>query len=394
MLNEFSRRLVRLRLRRRSWFEVSKATPSRKVISVVGARPNFMKIAPLDKAFRKYPSISHRIVHTGQHYDANMSKVFFDDLELPHPSVYLRIGSGTHAVQTARIMIKFEKVILAEKPDLVIVVGDVNSTVACSLVCSKLLIPVAHIEAGLRSFDRTMPEEINRIVTDALSNYLFVSEPSGMRNLKNEGISESKMFFVGNVMIDSLVRFRAKARKSRIKETLGVADTRYTLVTLHRPSNVDVQENLTNLVTTLIEISRNGPVIFPIHPRTRKMIDEFALGEKLRLQKDVVLCDPLGYLDFLCLLESAALVITDSGGIQEETSYLGVPCLTMRENTERPVTVTEGTNQLLAFDYARVVVASEKLFQGNYKRGKIPELWDGKAAERIVNIIAEKVNER
>ena len=391
MLSEFSRRQVRLLLRRRSWLEVSKVTPSKKVISVVGARPNFMKIAPLDGAFQKYPSISHRIVHTGQHYDANMSKVFFDDLELPHPSVYLGIGSGTHAVQTARIMIEFEKVILAEKPDLVIVVGDVNSTVACSLVCSKLLIPVAHIEAGLRSFDRTMPEEINRIVTDALSTYLFVSESSGMRNLKNEGISESKMFFVGNVMIDSLVRFQAKARKSRIKKTLGVADARYTLVTLHRPSNVDVRENLTNLVTTLIEISRSGPVIFPTHPRTRKMIDEFALGEKLRLYKDVVLCNPLGYLDFLCLLESAALVITDSGGIQEETTYLDVPCLTMRENTERPVTVTEGTNRLMGFEYEKVAREAEKILRGKVKKGRIPKLWDGKAAERISKIIAEQI---
>jgi UDP-N-acetylglucosamine 2-epimerase (non-hydrolysing) len=382
---------VRHRLTRRSWFELSKATPSREVISVVGARPNFMKIAPLDKAFQKYPSISHRIVHTGQHYDANMSKVFFDDLELPHPHFYLGVGSGSHAVQTAKIMIEFEKVMLAEKPDLVIVVGDVNSTVACSLVCSKLLIPVAHIEAGLRSFDRTMPEEINRIVTDALSNYLFVSEPSGLRNLSNEGISESNMFFVGNVMIDSLVRFQAKARKSRIKETLGVADMRYTLVTLHRPSNVDVQENLTNLVMTLIKISRSGPVIFPIHPRTRKMIDEFALGEKLRLHKDVVLCDPLGYLDFLCLLESAALVITDSGGIQEETTFLGIPCLTMRENTERPVTVTEGTNRLMGYEYGKVGREAEKILQGKVKKGKIPKLWDGKAAERISKIIVERV---
>jgi UDP-N-acetylglucosamine 2-epimerase (non-hydrolysing) len=350
-----------------------------------------MKIAPLDNAFQKYPSISHRIVHTGQHYDANMSKVFFDDLELPHPSVYLGIGSGTHAVQTARIMVEFEKVILAEKPDLVIVVGDVNSTVACSLVCSKLLIPVAHIEAGLRSFDRTMPEEINRIVTDALSSYLFVSEPSGMRNLENEGISKSKMFFVGNVMIDSLVRFRTKANKSRIKETLGVADTRYTLVTLHRPSNVDVKDNLTQLVTILIEISRAGSVIFPIHPRTRKKLDEFALGEKLRLHKDVVLCDPLGYLDFLCLLESAALVITDSGGIQEETTYLGVPCLTMRENTERPVTVTEGTNRLMGFEYGKVAREAEQILLGKVKKGKIPKLWDGKAADRITKIIATKI---
>ncbi len=391
MPSEFSSRLVRLRLRRRSWFEVSKATPSRKVISVVGARPNFMKIAPLDNAFQKYPWISHRIVHTGQHYDANMSKVFFDDLELPHPSVYLGIGSGTHAVQTARVMIEFEKVMLAEKPDLVIVVGDVNSTVACSLVCSKLLIPVAHIEAGLRSFDRTMPEEINRIVTDALSNYLFVSEPSGMRNLKNEGISKSKMFFVGNVMIDSLVRFQAKARKSRIKESLGVAHTRYTLVTLHRPSNVDVKSNLSRLLVMLEKLSRVEPVIFPLHPRTRRMIDEFKLGRKMRASSNIIFCEPFGYLDFLCLLESAALVITDSGGIQEETTYLGVPCLTMRENTERPVTVTEGTNRLMGFEYGKVASEAEKIFRTKAKKQKSPKLWDGKAAERIAKIIAEKI---
>ena len=370
---------------------MSKAPRSKKIVSVVGARPNFMKIAPLDKAFQKYPSISHRIVHTGQHYDTNMSKVFFDDLELPHPSVYLGIGSGTHATQTARIMVEFEKVILAEKPDLVIVVGDVNSTVACSLVSSKLLIPVAHIEAGLRSFDRTMPEEINRLVTDSLSDYMFVSEPSGIRNLKKEGISESKLFFVGNVMIDSLVRFQSKAHTSGIKKTLGIEGTQYTLVTLHRPSNVDVRENLTNLIRTLIEISSNGPVIFPIHPRTRKMIDEFALTGEISLHKNVVLCDPLGYLDFLCLLESAALVITDSGGIQEETTYLGVPCLTMRENTERPITVTEGTNRLMGFEFRKVAREAEKIFQGKIKKGKIPKLWDGKAAERITKIIATKI---
>ena len=350
-----------------------------------------MKVAPLDNAFKKYPWIVHRIIHTGQHYDANMSKVFFEDLELPQPSVYLGIGSGTHAVQTARVMVEFEKVVISEKPDLVVVVGDVNSTIACSLVCAKMLIPVAHIEAGLRSFDRTMPEEINRILTDAMSSHLFVSEPSGMKNLRNEGIAKSKIHFVGNVMIDSLVRFQAKSRTSKVKENLGVMDSRYTLVTLHRPSNVDVREHLTNLITTLIEISRNGPVIFPIHPRTRKMIDEFALAGKISLHKNVVLCDPLGYLDFLCLLESAALVITDSGGIQEETTYLGVPCLTMRENTERPITVTEGTNRLMGFEFSKVVPAAKKIFQNKVKKGRAPKLWDGKAADRITKIIATKI---
>jgi UDP-N-acetylglucosamine 2-epimerase (non-hydrolysing) len=350
-----------------------------------------MKVAPLDIAFQKLSSISHRIVHTGQHYDANMSKVFFEDLKLPHPHVYLGVGSGSHAVQTAKIMVEFEKVVLVEKPDLVIVVGDVNSTVACALVCSKLLIPVAHVEAGLRSFDRTMPEEINRILTDALSGYLFVSEPSGVTNLRNEGISESKIFIAGNVMIDSLVRFQPKARLSKIRQSLGVADGKYALVTLHRPSNVDIKENLANLLLTLGRLSRTQPVIFPVHPRTRRMIDNFKLIEILHSNPNLILCEPVGYLDFLCLLEFAGVVITDSGGIQEETTFLGVPCLTMRENTERPVTVTEGTNRLMGFNYELVVNEAEKIFQGKPKKGKIPELWDGKAAERIVKTIVERI---
>lgn len=370
---------------------MSRPLPSAKVISVVGARPNFMKVAPLDAAFQKYPWIMHRIVHTGQHYDANMSKVFFEDLELPHPHVYLGVGSASHAVQTAQIIVEFEKVILAEKPDLVMVVGDVNSTLACSLVCSKLGVPVAHVEAGLRSFDRTMPEETNRVVTDAISEFLFVSEPSGLVNLRNEGIPERKIFFVGNVMIDSLVRFLDKARCTTASDTLGVRGKKYTLVTLHRPTNVDVRESLTSLIGTLVEISRYGPVVFPIHPRTRKMVHEFSLGEKLNGKSGIVLCDPLGYLDFLGLLESASLVITDSGGIQEEATYLGVPCLTMRENTERPITVTEGTNRLMGFDYEKASAEAEKILRNGYRKGRIPALWDGNAAERIATIVAEKI---
>ena len=346
-----------------------------------------MKVAPLDKAFSMYPSISHRIVHTGQHYDANMSKVFFEDLELPHPHVYLGVGSGSHGVQTARVMVEFEKIMLDEKPDLVIVVGDVNSTLACSLVCAKLLIPVAHVEAGLRSFDRSMPEEINRLVTDSLANFLFVSEPSGVTNLKKEGVPESKIFFVGNVMIDSLVRFQQKARSSRIGEELGISGKRYALVTLHRPSNVDVPENLTNLVGALGKMSKTETVVFPVHPRTRKMIDEFGLGEKMRSHRNIILCDPVGYIDFLSLLGGATLVVTDSGGIQEETTYLGVPCLTMRENTERPVTVTQGTNRLMGFQYESVVHEAENIFQNGPEKRTIPDLWDGHAAERIVKII-------
>jgi UDP-N-acetylglucosamine 2-epimerase (non-hydrolysing) len=370
---------------------VGKAIPLKRVISVVGARPNFMKVAPMHEAFQKYPSISHRIVHTGQHYDANMSKIFFDDLELPHPDVYLGIGSGSHAVQTAKIMVEFEKIVLSEKPDMVIVVGDVNSTVACSLVCSKLLVPVAHVEAGLRSFDRMMPEEINRIITDSIADFLFVSERSGLKNLRNEGIPDSKVFFVGNVMIDSLIHFKEKAGRSTIRKTLGVEGKQYAIVTLHRPSNVDVQENLASILSMLEKISQRHAVIFPVHPRTRKMIGEFKLVKKLRLNTNIILCDPLGYLDFLCLLESAALAITDSGGIQEETTYLGIPCFTMRENTERPATISEGTNKLMGFDYAKTAVEAETVFHGKYKKGKIPELWDGQTAERITKIIAEKI---
>jgi len=370
---------------------VNTSTTSRKVLSVVGARPNFMKIAPLHKAFQKYPSISHRIVHTGQHYDPNMSKVFFDDLELPHPDVYLGIGSGSHAVQTAKVMVEFEKIVLAEKPDMVVVVGDVNSTVACSLVCSKLLIPIAHVEAGLRSFDRTMPEEINRIITDSIADLLFVSERSGLVNLHTEGIPDSKVFFVGNVMIDSLIHFKEKAERSTIRRTLGIEGKRYAVVTLHRPSNVDAAENLARVLSMLGEIAKRHPVVFPVHPRTRKMIGEFMLGEKLLSNANLILCDPLGYLDFLCLLESASLAITDSGGIQEEATYLGIPCFTMRENTERPVTVSEGTNMLMGFDYGKSAVEAERVFQGIYKQGKIPELWDGKSSERITKVIAEKL---
>lgn len=351
-----------------------------------------MKVAPLHLAFQKYPSISHRIVHTGQHYDENMSKVFFDDLGLPHPDVYLGVGSGSHAVQTAKVMVEFEKVMLAEKPDMVIVVGDVNSTLACSLVCSKLSIPVAHVEAGLRSFDRRMPEEINRIVTDLIAEFLFVSERTGLANLRSEGVADSKAFFVGNVMIDSLVQILGKARRSTIREALGVSDKKYALVTLHRPSNVDDKENLARVLSALDEISKRHAVVFPVHPRTRKMIEEFRLPGQLHLSAKMVMCDPIGYKDFLCLLETASIVITDSGGIQEETTYLGVPCLTMRENTERPVTVMEGTNMLLGFDYEKAVAESERAFEGNGKKGKIPELWDGKAGERIAGIISEHIS--
>ncbi len=360
-----------------------------KFISVVGARPNFMKVAPLHRAFSRIDSLEHLIVHTGQHYDANMSKVFFEDLELPRPDVYLGVGSGSHAEQTAKVMVEFEKVLLKEKPDLVIVVGDVNSTVACSLAAAKLLIPVAHVEAGLRSFDRTMPEELNRMVTDVLSDYLFVTEESGVVNLKHEGIDDSKVFLVGDVMIDSLTIYREKARRSRIKEALNVKGQGYTLVTLHRPANVDDKENLTRIMRTFKGIEKLGKIIFPIHPRTRRRIEEYGLTDEFGSLKGLVLSDPLGYLDFLNLMMDAKIVLTDSGGIQEETTFLNVPCITMRENTERPATIAIGTNVLAGLDVERVVALTKECHEGKWKVSSVPELWDGKAAERIADILLE-----
>ncbi|MFZ1082918.1 MAG: UDP-N-acetylglucosamine 2-epimerase (non-hydrolyzing), partial [Candidatus Kryptoniota bacterium] len=335
-----------------------------KFISVVGARPNFMKVAPLHRVFCKMDTVHHMIVHTGQHYDQNMSKIFFEDLELPKPDVYLGVGSGTHAEQTAKVMVEFEKVLMNEKPDLVIVVGDVNSTVACSLTSSKLLIPVAHVEAGLRSFDRTMPEEINRIVTDILSDYLFVTEESGVVNLRNEGVSEKKIFLVGDVMIDSLILYREKARRSEIKKTLDVSTGGYTLVTLHRPSNVDDRANLERILKIFYGIERHGKIIFPIHPRTRKRIEEFGLSSQFAAVKNLALTEPLGYLDFLNLMMDAKIILTDSGGIQEETTFLDVPCMTLRENTERPITLEIGTNVLTGLSVEKIVTLTDECYAG------------------------------
>ncbi|HDQ00122.1 MAG TPA: UDP-N-acetylglucosamine 2-epimerase (non-hydrolyzing) [bacterium] len=361
-----------------------------KIISVVGARPNFMKVAPIYRAFResKYADVglTHKICHTGQHYDENMSKVFFQDLALPTPDFYLGVGNGSHAVQTAKVMIEFEKVLLREQPDLVLVVGDVNSTVACSLAAVKLGIGVAHVESGLRSFDRTMPEEINRILTDAIAHYLFVTEHSGLHNLKREGIDDEKIFFTGNVMIDSLIFYLPRAAKSNIFCELNVNKAEYCLVTLHRPSNVDNQRRLAELLNFLNELAKDKRVIFPVHPRTRNNIDLFKLHDKL--DSDVLLIDPLGYIDFLALLEKAFLVITDSGGIQEETTFLDVPCLTLRSSTERPVTVEMGTNYLVGEQINDAKKYFYQILHGETKQGQIPELWDGRTAERIAEIIA------
>ncbi|MAT39662.1 MAG: UDP-N-acetylglucosamine 2-epimerase (non-hydrolyzing) [Ectothiorhodospiraceae bacterium] len=359
-----------------------------KLLSVVGARPNFMKVGPLHRAFQKYTgSIEHVILHTGQHYDERMSKIFFEDLELPQPDIYLGVGSGSHAEQTAKIMTAFEAALQEQRPDCVIVVGDVNSTLACSVTSSKLGIPVVHVEAGLRSNDRGMPEEINRLVTDVLSDHLFVSEPSGLENLRREGVPDEKVHFVGNVMIDSLIHFKAKAESSTIRTDIGVGDSPYVLITLHRPSNVDSRENLGKILDIFKGLPQEYKLVFPVHPRTKDRLKTFGLWDDFANLPNIILGEPTGYLDFLHLMMNSALLLTDSGGIQEETTYLQIPCLTLRENTERPVTITEGTNRLLSLNPAEVIRAAEDALSGNTKKGRIPELWDGHAAERIAAIM-------
>ncbi|MDX2128075.1 MAG: UDP-N-acetylglucosamine 2-epimerase (non-hydrolyzing) [Chloroherpetonaceae bacterium] len=361
----------------------------KKIILVAGARPNFMKIAPLHRELLKTGLYKTLILHTGQHYDEKMSKVFFEELALPEPDIYLGIGSGSHAVQTAKVMIEFEKVCLEHAPDLVIVVGDVNSTLACTLVAAKLCIPVAHVEAGLRSGDRTMPEEINRIVTDSISDLLYVSEPSGIHHLIMEGIADEKCVLVGNVMIDSLVSHIEKARTSDVLEKLGLTPKSYSLVTLHRPSNVDEKESLEKILGLFEAISEKTDIVFPIHPRTRKMLENFGLLPRVEKIRGLKLIDPQGYIEFLKLMKESKMVLTDSGGIQEETTVLGVPCLTMRENTERPITVEVGTNILVGTNADDVREEALKVLNGTIKKGLIPQYWDGRAAERIVKHLGE-----
>jgi len=363
-----------------------------KLILVAGARPNFMKIAPIIRRLKaqgaghKGKELNWKIVHTGQHYDYEMSKIFFEELEIPEPDYYLGAGSGSHAEQTAKVMVKFEKVCVEEEPDVVTVVGDVNSTLACSVTAKKMNIEVAHVEAGLRSGDMTMPEEINRIVTDSIADYLFVTEKSGMDNLLKEGKPKEKIHFVGNVMIDNLLyqvnklegedgsRFGSNA----LKKGIG----RYAFLTLHRPSNVDNKLVLSGIAGALNEISQETPIIFPIHPRTRKMLDEF----KIKLSKGVHILEPLGFRESLFLWKDAVMVMTDSGGLQEETTALGVPCLTIRENTERPITIEVGNN-ILAGNRKSDILKCYREIMRNAKRGEVPPLWDGKAAERIVDIL-------
>jgi UDP-N-acetylglucosamine 2-epimerase (non-hydrolysing) len=364
-----------------------------KVINVAGARPNFMKVAPIVAAMkRRHAEFQPLLVHTGQHYDEAMSEAFFRDLEMPAPDVYLGVGSGSHAVQTAAIMQAFEPVVVQENPDWVMVVGDVNSTLACALVCVKLGIKVAHVEAGLRSRDRTMPEEINRLLTDQIADLLLTPSQDADANLRAEGIPAERIRFVGNVMIDSLLSQLPRAQQSSARANLGLVDKEYAVLTLHRPSNVDDATAFVRVIEALSEIAGRLPIVFPAHPRTRKMIDELGLTARVEKIKGLLVIDPVGYLDFLQLLSGARLVLTDSGGIQEETTVLGIPCITLRENTERPITVEMGTNTIAGTDSASIVAAA---FRGldsppNASALRIPPLWDGHTADRILEALIAK----
>ena len=364
-----------------------------KILCVAGARPNFMKIAPIMRVLGKNPRFDVKLVHTGQHYDAKLSKVFFDDLKIPRPDIELEVGSGSHAQQTAEIIKRFEPVVEAEQPHAVLVVGDVNSTIGCAIVTAKYTLKtpfntkighrtrpiMIHVEAGLRSFDDDMPEEINRKLTDSISDLLFVSDPAGMVNLKKEGVSDAKCFFVGNVMIDTLLAAKDQAMRSPILETLGVKEQGYGLVTLHRPSNVDDNDALRALLGIIDEIAADMPMVFPVHPRTRARLEAAKITLDPARWK---VTDPIGYMDFLKLTASAKIVLTDSGGIQEETTVLGVPCITLRENTERPVTIEEGTNVLAGTSRTKILEAYKQSKQPG-RAARTPRFWDGKSAERI-----------
>jgi len=360
-----------------------------KVLLVAGTRPNFIKIASLAKAFRRRPqSFVPLIVHTGQHYDEALSRVFFEDLGIPRPDWNLEVGSSSHTQQTANIMLRFEPILLAQRPEAIVVVGDVNSTIACALVAVKMEIPVVHVEAGLRSFDRKMPEELNRLLTDAISNLLFVSEPSGVENLAREGVDRHGVHFVGNVMIDTLLSHREKADASNVLATLGVEPRKYGVLTLHRPSNVDDAATMLRILKAVGEIGKDLPIVLPIHPRTVGRVAGLGLKAALEGTPGLRVVPPFGYLDFLKLQAEARLVLTDSGGVQEETTVLRVPCLTVRENTERPVTLTQGTNVLVGTQSERILQAAARVLRGDVKLPeRPPDLWDGRAADRIADIL-------
>lgn len=353
----------------------------KKILTCVGTRPNLIKITQLNKWFAEYPNLEHKLLHTGQHYDYKMNDVFFEELNIRKPDVFLNINQGSQINVIAAIMNEFEKFILDYKPDLVMVPGDVNSSFACAFVAQRHGIPVAHIESGLRSFDMTMPEEANRILIDALTDVYFVTEESGRQNLLNEGKPDSKIKFVGNTMIDSLVAFVPVIDKSPIRQTLQLKD--YYLLTFHRPVNVDEKTNLSVLVDIICDISQRKQVVFPVHPRTRKRLEEFGLSEKIQ-SPNIILTEPIGYIDFIHLIKNAAAVVTDSGGVQEETTFLGVPCITIRPNTERPITVTEGTNTMAKLRKEDVGELLKRVEEGTYKRGQIPHFWDGSSSQRIV----------
>lgn len=355
---------------------------------IAGARPNFMKISAIidaiKKAKRAGKNISHRLVHTGQHYDKNMSESFFDQLRIPHPNVNFNAGSGTQAEQASNIMLAYERLLAKKKPDLCIVVGDVTSTMACSIAAKKMLVKVAHVEGGIRSGDLTMPEEINRIVTDSITDYFFTTSETANENLRKTGVSKERIFFVGNTMIDTLLKHRPRFRKPVIWDTAELQVGNYIVITLHRPANVDEESNLEGLINEIVKYSKNIPLVFPVHPRTAKVLSKIAINSP-----NLFLIEPLGYLEFNYLVERSKAVITDSGGITEETTVLGVPCMTLRDNTERPETIEIGTNELLGTDPKAIKPALEKLFKGEWKKGGIPHLWDGKAAERIIGHIME-----
>jgi UDP-N-acetylglucosamine 2-epimerase (non-hydrolysing) len=365
-----------------------------KILNVVGARPNLMKVAPLVTEMRQYPEIVPLIVHTGQHYDDNMSKVFFDELGIPSPDYNLGVGSGSHTTQTAQVMLALEPLFNELAPDLVLVVGDVNSTLAGAVTAVKMGIPLAHVEAGLRSFDLTMPEEINRRLTDCIADFLFTTEESANENLRREGVADDKVFFVGNVMIDTLLKQADRAKSLEVPARLGLEAGEYALLTLHRPSNVDNVEVLRGIVDALETIQTMLPLVFPAHPRTRRRLEEAGLLDRLRSFPDLMLVEPLGYLDFLGLVAAAGLVLTDSGGIQEETTILDVPCLTLRDNTERPVTIRQGTNQLVGSTPERIRTEARRLLDGDRKHATRPELWDGNAASRILKVLRKRLAQK
>jgi len=357
-----------------------------KICIVVGARPNFVKIAPILAEIRQYSELKWSLIHTGQHYDHNMSESFFKDLEIPEPNVNLNVGASPPAIQTAEIMLRLSPIVAAGCPDLILVVGDVNSTLAGALVAAKAMIPVAHVEAGLRSFDRTMPEEVNRVLTDAVSDYCFTTESSANDNLARERVAPARIYYVGNVMIDTLLRVRERADGSTILRRLGVRAGDFVVLTLHRPSNVDDSRAMTRSLSAIGCVQRDIPVVFPVHPRTRERLK--LLPDFVRRGAGLILTEPLPYLDFVHLMASAACVLTDSGGIQEETTALGVPCLTLRTTTERPITVTQGTNRIVGTEPEKIAAAWAEIRRGQWPMGQLPQFWDGRTAERIVKVLA------